>query len=240
MSDAPRIRMEGISKRYGAAFALQDVDVRGPAGRDPRARSARTVPASRRSCASCPGPCLPTPAPWRSTAVAYHPRSPHDARDQGIRAVHQEFSLVPQLSVAENLLLGELPTLAPGIVDWATAHREAGESLAALGFEGIDTHLRVDHLGVSQRQMVEIAKALRGTPRVVILDEPSAVLSNEELERLFAVLRAFREDGGTVDLRLPPPRRGPAHLRPHHGPQGRRAGGHRGDRRGRLSTSSSA
>ena len=129
---------------------------------------------------------------------AYHPRSPHDARDQGIRAVHQEFSLVPQLSVAENLLLGELPTLAPGIVDWATAHREAGESLAALDFEGIDTHLRVDHLGVSQRQMVEIAKALRGTPRVVILDEPSAVLSNKELERLFAVLRAFRRDGGTV------------------------------------------
>jgi ribose transport system ATP-binding protein len=130
--------------------------------------------------------------------AAYQPRSPHDARDQGIRAVYQEFSLVPQLSVAENLLLGELPTLSAGIVDWAAAHKEAAESLAVLGFEGIDTHVRVDHLGVSQRQMVEIAKAMRGAPRVVILDEPSAVLSNRELERLFTVLRSFREAGGTV------------------------------------------
>ena len=108
--------------------------------------------------------------------------------------------------MAENLLLGEMPTRAPGIIDWRAAHRAAAASLADLGFEGIDTHQRVRRLGVSQRQMVEIAKALRGTPRVVILDEPSAVLSNAELEQLFVILRAFRAAGGTVDLRLPPPR----------------------------------
>ena len=105
---------------------------------------------------------------------------------------------MPHLSVAENLLLGEMPTRARGIIDWGAAHRGAADSLAALGFDGIDTRQRVDRLGVSQRQMVEIAKALRGTPRVVILDEPSAVLSNAELEQLFAILRAFRKAGGTA------------------------------------------
>jgi ABC-type sugar transport system ATPase subunit len=197
MSDAPRIRMEGISKRYGAAFALRDVEFVAMSGEIHALMGENG--AGKSTLVRVLSGAVPADAGvMQVDGVAYHPRSPHDARDQGIRAVHQEFSLVPQLSVAENLLLGELPTLAPGIVDWATAHREASQSLAALGFEGIDTHLRVDHLGVSQRQMVEIAKALRGTPRVVILDEPSAVLSNKELERLFAVLRAFRQDGGTV------------------------------------------
>jgi ribose transport system ATP-binding protein len=197
MSDTPRIRMEGISKRYGAAFALRDVGFMAGSG-EIHALIGENGAGKSTLVRVLSGAVPADAGAMQVDGVAYHPRSPHDARDQGIRAVHQEFSLVPQLSVAENLLLGELPTLAPGIVDWATAHREAGESLAALDFEGIDTHLRVNHLGVSQRQMVEIAKALRGTPRLIILDEPSAVLSNKELERLFAVLRAFRKDGGTV------------------------------------------
>jgi ribose transport system ATP-binding protein len=197
MSDAPRIRMSGITKRYGAAFALRDVtflarpgEVHALIGENGAGKSTlvRVLSGAIRADA---GEMAIDDAP-------YDPRTPHDAHTEGIRAVHQEFSLVPQLSVAENLLLGELPTLARGIVDWRAAHQAAGAGLAELGFEGIDTHQRVAQLGVSQRQMVEIAKALRGGPRVVILDEPSAVLSNRELERLFSVLRAFRATGGTV------------------------------------------
>jgi ABC-type sugar transport system ATPase subunit len=101
------------------------------------------------------------------------------------------------MSVAENLLLGELPSVR-GIIDWPAARREARRSLEKLGFEDIEIEQRVDRLGVSQRQMVEIAKALHGSPRLVILDEPSAVLSNKELARLFVVLQNFREGGGTV------------------------------------------
>jgi ABC-type sugar transport system ATPase subunit len=112
--------------------------------------------------------------------------------------VYQEFSLVPQLDVTENLLLGELPTRAPGVVDWRAAHREASTVLAELGFEGIDVRSRVDRLGVSRRQMIEVAKALRDRPDVLILDEASAVLTSAELERLFAVLRDVRARGGTV------------------------------------------
>jgi ABC-type sugar transport system ATPase subunit len=126
------------------------------------------------------------------------PRTPIDSRRAGIRAVYQEFSLVPHLDVTENLLLGELPTLAPGVVDWRAARREANAVLADLGFEGIDIRARVDRLGVSRRQMVEVAKALRDKPDVLILDEASAVLTSAELSRLFAVLRGVKDRGGTV------------------------------------------
>ncbi len=192
-----RVEMRQVSKIYGSAHALRDVDFEARPGEihalmgENGAGKSTLVRILAGATASDRGELAIDGAPYR-------PRTPHDARSQGIRAVYQEFSLVPQLSVAENLLLGELPTSRPGIIDWPKAHRMAAESLDSLGFEGIRTHERVDHLGVSQRQMVEIAKAMRGDPRVVILDEPSAVLSNAELERLFTVLRAFKAAGGTV------------------------------------------
>jgi ribose transport system ATP-binding protein len=192
-----RIVMRGISKRFGASLALRDVDfaarpgeIHGLMGENGAGKS--TLMRVLAGAIDSDG------GEMEIDGTSYRPRSPHDARTSGIRAVHQEFSLVSHLSVAENLLLGELPTHVRGVIDWAAAHREADSSLGALGFEGIDTHMRVDQLGVSQRQMVEITKAMRADPRVVILDEPSAVLSNAELERLFAVLRSFRDDGGVV------------------------------------------
>ncbi len=192
-----RIVMRGISKRFGAALALRDVDfsarpgeIHGLMGENGAGKS--TLMRILAGAIDSDG------GDMEIDGIPYRPRSPHDARTSGIRAVHQEFSLVPHLSVAENLLLGELPTHVRGVIDWPAAHREADSSLEALGFEGIDTHMRVDQLGVSQRQMVEITKAMRADPRVVILDEPSAVLSNAELERLFAVLRSFRDEGGVV------------------------------------------
>jgi len=192
-----RVVMRGVSKRFGAALALRDVDfsarpgeIHGLMGENGAGKS--TLMRVLAGAIDSDG------GDMEIDGIPYRPRSPHDARSSGIRAVHQEFSLVPHLSVAENLLLGELPTHVRGVVDWPAAHREADSSLKALGFEGIDTHMRVDQLGVSQRQMVEITKAMRADPRVVILDEPSAVLSNAELERLFAVLRSFRDEGGVV------------------------------------------
>ena len=197
MTEVSRIRMSAITKRYGPAYALRDVTFLARTG-EIHALIGENGAGKSTLVRVLSGAIRADAGEMAIDDVAYDPRTPHDARVEGIRAVHQEFSLVPHLSVAENLLLGELPTLARGIVDWPAAHRVAAASLAALGFEGIDTRQRVDRLGVSQRQMVEIAKAFRGRPRVVILDEPSAVLSNAELERLVSVLRTFREEGGTV------------------------------------------
>jgi ribose transport system ATP-binding protein len=117
----------------------------------------------------------------------------------GIRAVYQEFSLVPHLTVTENILLGQMPSSrVPGCVDWAMAHRRAEEILHTIGFVGIEVRTVVRSLSVSHQQMVEIAKAVAVRPRILILDEPSAVLSQEELDRLFALVRQLKQEGTLI------------------------------------------
>jgi ribose transport system ATP-binding protein len=132
-------------------------------------------------------------------AVPADASTPLAAHRLGIRAVYQEFSLVPHLTVAENILLGQMPSSRiPGCVDWAEAYRRADEILASIGFVGIDVRKVVHHLSVSHQQMVEIAKAVAVRPRILILDEPSAVLSQEELNRLFALVRQLKQDGTLI------------------------------------------
>ena len=131
--------------------------------------------------------------------VAADARTPLAAHRLGIRAVYQEFSLVPHLSVAENILLGQMPAARlPGCVDWTQAYRRAEEILASIGFVGIDVRKVVRRMSVSHQQMVEIAKAVAVRPRILILDEPSAVLSQEELDRLFALVRQLKHEGTLI------------------------------------------
>ncbi len=125
--------------------------------------------------------------------------TPSRAMDLGIHAVHQELSLLPHLSVAENILLGRLPhRRARWIVDWHDTRDRAAEALGDLGFAGIDPNARVADLSVAMQQIVEIAKALIARPRILILDEPSAVLSAHETAILFRKIREFSAAGATV------------------------------------------
>ena len=125
--------------------------------------------------------------------------SPLRARHLGIYAVYQEFSLIPHLTIAENILLGQMPTTRiPEIVDWKAAFNLAEQILNKIGFVGIDVRKTVRQLSVSHQQMVEIAKAVADQRRVLILDEPSAVLSQEELNRLFALIRQLKEQGTII------------------------------------------
>ena len=197
MTDAPRVSMHGVSKQFGTAYALRDVDLEVRPG-EIHALTGENGAGKSTLMRVLAGAITGDAGRMMIDGEPYQPHNPHDARVEGIRAVYQELSLVPQLSAAENLLLGEMPTVVHGIVDWAEAYRIAAASLDRLNFEGIDIRQRVDRLGVSQRQMIEIAKAFHGEPRLIILDEPSAVLSNAELERLFSVLRSFRDAGGSV------------------------------------------
>ncbi len=124
---------------------------------------------------------------------------PADAMAHGIRIVYQELSLLPHLSVAENILLGRLPTRGlPFQVDWAAANRIAGDTLAAFGFSDIDPRALVRTLSVARQQLVEIAKALVTEPKILVLDEPTAVLSAAETTLLFAKVRALAAAGTTV------------------------------------------
>ena len=124
-------------------------------------------------------------------------KSPRDAHELGIRTVYQELSLVPHLSVAENLLLGEL-LRSRGLIDWRDVHERARALLERTGFGGIETRQPVARLAIARQQMVEIAKALSGQPRILILDEPSAVLAGEDLEQVFSLIRSLRERGTLV------------------------------------------
>ncbi len=120
-------------------------------------------------------------------------RSPIHARQLGICTVYQEFMLIPQLSVAENILLGRR-VVKNHIVDWKSIYRRAEEIINRLGFD-IDVHRRVSQLSVHQQQVVEIARALAHDAKILILDEPTAALTGKEIERLFEILLGLRKDG---------------------------------------------
>jgi ribose transport system ATP-binding protein len=126
----------------------------------------------------------------------YAPKTPHDAQAAGIRVVHQELNLLPYLSVAENLLLESLPSRF-GMVDYAALNERAAALLAEVGL-AIDPSAAVEELGVAQRQLVEIAKALCYESKLLVLDEPTATLTPPEIERLFAILVRLKARGVTI------------------------------------------
>jgi ribose transport system ATP-binding protein len=124
--------------------------------------------------------------------VSFH--SPTEARRLGIAMVFQEFSLVPTLTVAENVALGREPRRLGLFVDDRAASARAQTLLASLGL-AIDPSTVVARLAVGAQQLVEIAKALAGAPAILILDEPTASLSHGEIETLFAALRRLQTQG---------------------------------------------
>ncbi|WER48337.1 sugar ABC transporter ATP-binding protein [Cupriavidus sp. WKF15] len=120
---------------------------------------------------------------------------PADTMGLGIAVIFQEFSLVPYLDIAQNIFLGREPRgRVPGSVDHARMHAEARRLLDILGMD-LSTHTPVHRLGVAQQQMVEIAKALSQDARILVLDEPTAALSDRETEKLFAVIGKLKAEG---------------------------------------------
>ena len=126
------------------------------------------------------------------------PRSPLDAQRAGVVTVFQELSLIPDLSVAGNLFYGMEPRVRAGRIDKRSLHRAAAHSLDELGVDGMDVGRNVRELGLAERQTLEICKALVRKPRVLVLDEPTSALLPEQVEWLFAKVRAFAPGGGIV------------------------------------------
>ncbi|MEW1789286.1 sugar ABC transporter ATP-binding protein [Streptomyces albidoflavus] len=120
-------------------------------------------------------------------------QSAQDAERLGIATIYQEFNLVPDLTVAENIFLGRQPRRF-GLIDRKKMEADAEELLARVGVQ-VSPRARVRDLGIARLQMVEIAKALSLDARVLIMDEPTAVLTSEEVEKLFAIVRQLRADG---------------------------------------------
>ncbi len=120
--------------------------------------------------------------------------SPHEAQQHRVSIIYQELNLLPDLNVAENVFLGREPHGRLGLIDEADEAARAREVLQRLGVE-IDPRAKLGRLSMAQQQMVEIAKALSLNARIVIMDEPSAALGGRDLEYLFRVIKALKEQG---------------------------------------------
>jgi len=124
-------------------------------------------------------------------------RSTRDALAAGIAMVHQELSVAPELTVAENVFLGTQPINSFGLVQWRRMAREAREQLARLGIS-VDPRARLGDLPIGLQQLIEIARVLFSGARIIILDEPTSALSPPEVELLFSTLRRLRDQGTSI------------------------------------------
>lgn len=125
--------------------------------------------------------------------IPYRPGNPREALDQGIAMIHQEMRLLPDLSIAENIFVGNLP-MHGFRINRAAMNRVAAEKLRLLGLD-VNVNRQVRTLRVAAQQQVEIAKALVRNAKLIILDEPTAALGGDETEKLFECLRELREQG---------------------------------------------
>jgi ribose transport system ATP-binding protein len=196
-SPQPIVRMVGISKSFVGTDAVRNVDlelfpgeVHGLVGENGAGKSTlMRVLAGMYSDYS--GEIFLTA---RSTRI----HTPRLARELGIAMVHQELSLVPDLSVAENMFLGrEAPSRIPGLIDRRKIEKEAGLVLAEIE-ANIAPAQRVSQLSVAKQQLVEIAKGISMHSRVLILDEPTSSLTEAEIKELFRVIRTTKAKGVAI------------------------------------------
>ena len=198
MSDAPTpfVELRKATKSYGAVRAMRDGnlalrsgEVRAVMGENGAGKSTLVKVLGgviRRDA----GEMLVDGRP-----VDFH--SPHDARDAGIAVIYQEPTLFPDLSIAENVVMGYHPLGSLRRIDRGAMHRRVQGLLDRLGVR-LDPERPVRGLSIADQQIVEIAKALSFEARVLIMDEPTAALSGNEVERLFTVVKALREDGAAI------------------------------------------
>ena len=143
--------------------------------------------------------------------------TPDDARRAGVATIYQELLLFPELSVAENIFLGHAPLAGTGRIDWRAMRARAEALLASLEIDDLSADQIVGALSVGNRQRVEILRALSHDARILIMDEPTAALTESDVTRLFDIVRRLKRARRRHRLHQPPPRRDFRHRRPRHG-----------------------
>lgn len=123
--------------------------------------------------------------------------NPKEAKELGIAIVYQEFMLAPDLTVAENIFIDQLAA-GKAMINWPELRRKAKEQLSRLGFDDISPTTKVGNLSVAYQQVVEICKNLTRNAKVLVLDEPTAVLTFSEIQKLFEVVRKLKSEGVSI------------------------------------------
>ena len=197
MTVVPLFELRGISKEFPGVKALDDVSFEIRAGEVHMLVGENGAGKSTLMKILC--------GAYRADRGSFfnngEPVTIHDAsaaRKFGIAVIFQDFTLVPYLDIAQNIFLGrEFPSRLPGFIDRRRIYAEAKRVLDMIGFD-IDPRVPVHGLGVAQQQMVEIAKALSQDARILVMDEPTAALSDHETEKLFAMIARLKEKGVAI------------------------------------------
>ncbi|KAB0679734.1 sugar ABC transporter ATP-binding protein [Aureimonas leprariae] len=192
----PLLEVSGLAKRFAGVAALDDVsldlragEVHGLMGENGAGKSTLLKILS--------GVQPPSGGTIRIDGNEVAFADPQDARRLGIVTIYQELSLIPTLTVAENIFVGRAPLTRFGLVDWRRMRREARAIIARVGLD-MDPETPVSALSVAEQQMVEIARALSLRSRVIIMDEPTSALSETEVTRLLAIMDRLRREGVAI------------------------------------------
>jgi ribose transport system ATP-binding protein len=190
------LRLSGIVRRFGATVALDGASL------DVRPGEVHALlgenGAGKSTLLSILGGLLaPDAGSLEVDGAPYAPRSPSDARARGIALIHQELSVFPHLSVAENVVMGAEPSRR-GVFDHREARRLARAVLAEFGHPEIEPDALVGRLPIGARQVVEICRAIAARARVVLMDEPTSSLARGDVDRLFATIGRLASSGVAV------------------------------------------
>ena len=193
---APALEMRGITKRYPGVVANDGIDLEVRPG-EVHALLGENGAGKSTLMNILYGLATPDEGEIALDGSPVSISGPADAIARGISMVHQHFMLVPVLSVADNILLGEETMANPIFLDRKEAHRRIIELGKRFGFD-IDPEVKVESLSVGWQQRVEILKALYRDARILVLDEPTAVLTPQETQEIFEVLRRLAAEGHSI------------------------------------------
>ncbi|TZF84135.1 sugar ABC transporter ATP-binding protein [Pedobacter sp. BS3] len=190
-----RVELSNISKSFGGVAALKDVTLKALPG-EIHALMGENGAGKSTLMKILSGAHQKDGGRIAIDGEEVHIKNTHDSKKLGIGIIYQEFSLVPELSVAENVFLNRLSE--HGVwMKWNSLKKEAAELIQSIGFN-INPSAKVANLSIAQQQIVEIAKALSEKVKVLILDEPSAVLGPNEVQKLFDILLKLKKEGVTI------------------------------------------
>ena len=188
----PVLSLSNIHKRFGPTIALDGVNLELRQG-EVHALIGENGAGKSTLMNVIAGALRPDQGAMQIEGAAYLPANDHDARLSGIALIHQELSLCPHLSVAENILLG-IESARLGWLDRRKLHTRTLEVLESFSHSDIRPDKRVADLSVAGRQIVEICRALAARARIILMDEPTSSLQRDDVDRLFALIRKLQND----------------------------------------------